>query len=354
VKMNCRFSSVLLVIALAACERIPPQAPSAAQNARIGNGSAGASQATTVAGSSGANSAGASESEAVQPLAGAPCSDASECASNSCGRNGICCAGPSAIGADCCGTVMDCPSSYGWAPRCDDLATCQGTRAEATCENGVCGTISTEDDSACEGGTDCGMYAAMECKAGMIDQATRGCQTSCKLDSDCVMDAFCASGGCVARLADGERCDRDTQCKTRCGSNKICCNGEECCVTAADCPPDPGTCTQSCAGGRRRLRGCMEHVCVTQAGTIDDDSACAGMKFECGGYVYPDSCSSDERQDPCPVHCSGACDPGFSCVVVTPEQSRCLPLVPRSDGASGSSGSGGSGGASGVGGSDGT
>lgn len=278
---------------------------------------------------------------------GQRCSAGADCTSGVCGRNGVCCGANIAAGVDCCGSGSDCPAEYTLAARCDDLATCQGISGEAACSEGVCGTKPVDDDSACEGESDCGLYARVTCVLGKRDQPDRGCATECRADGDCDPEAaFCQQGRCVERLDDGVFCDRDAQCKTACRDNKICCKGEACCASVADCPKGEGTCSESCATGRRGVVECAQHICVERSTTVDDDSACEGMSFGCG-YYKDVSCNAErEQENECLASCetNADCDSGNDCSQLDPDNRVCV--IPSS-GNSESAGAGGTGGSGG-------
>lgn len=341
-----------MVVSASACTRIEPASESSSQpSAQTGDAAGTPAAVVSSAGGSGApgrnsvesntparSTAGGGANGATPPAAcasdsdcepgarcdgtcvdattaGRRCAAGSDCVSGVCGRNGVCCGANIAAGVDCCGVAGDCPADYTRAAHCDDLATCQGTAGEAVCAEGVCGSKSVDDDSMCEGESDCGLYARAICVLGRRDQSNRGCVTECRADGGCNTEAaFCLQGRCIERLDDGSHCDRDAQCKTGCGRNNICCDGESCCASAADCQKGDGMCSESCASGKRKVVECVQHACVQRSNTVEDDSACGGTRFACG--FYKDMiCNDEDQQQGCPTSCveQNECDEGSVC-----------------------------------------
>lgn len=249
---------------------------------------------------------------------GEACDEPGDCQSSTCGMNGICC-GASQTGGepvDCCSTANDCPAKYKWEARCDSEPTCQGTVGEAKCNAGVCETTMVENDGACDGTTECGLYKPVTCMRGRSNQPDRGCSMTCMVDSDCNAEAaFCQNSRCTERLDDGVPCERDAQCKTGCGDNKICCNGETCCASVNDCPKGDGTCTESCANGKRKVVECAQHICVERSTTVDDDTTCSGMSFNCGYYDDVTCTDAAQQEDECLTSCDNDadCDENAAC-----------------------------------------
>ena len=87
--------------------------------------------------------------------------------------------GPCA-GEDCCDSPSDCEDRFSQGPVCSITAACQGTRMDATCIDGVCGSQSVDDDSACDGtvqALDCSPDDPVYCN-GSVDQTAPTCPTS--------------------------------------------------------------------------------------------------------------------------------------------------------------------------------
>ena len=129
---------------------------------------------------------------------GDPCAGASQCVSGYC-ANGFCC-----DGGDCCANDSDC-GALGSPSACNDPATCQGARVDATCQASFqCATSTVDDDSGCvgQGTDDCGLYPSVSCSAD-ADQSSPTCATSCVTDGDCDANAFCDNGTCTSDGAAG-------------------------------------------------------------------------------------------------------------------------------------------------------
>ncbi len=243
-----------------------------------------------------------------------------DCESSHCG-NGFCCAA-----GDCCPATPDaCPAGYGLAPACDDPATCQGSRVDATCVDFGCGsTDPIADDTACDGETeasDCGAYPSVFC-TGEADQETPECPATCSVPEECDPGMFCVAGACLALLPDGSACGEAAQCQSNHCQNGFCCVSGDCCNAGGDCPPaygpafacdDPGTCQ-----GSRRDPSCVSFTCFLGSST-PDDTACtaATLASDCGFYPAVYCTGAAEQLAPqCPAACSGPeqCDPGIYCV----------------------------------------
>jgi hypothetical protein len=253
-------------------------------------------------------------------VSGGRCDEPSDCVSGYC-NNGFCCGG-----GVCCGTLADCPPQFHDTPVCDDPATCQGSRIDATCIANVCGRSERlADDSGC-GPTvlqsDCGLYADRYC-TGAASQSVAPCPNLCGSDAGCDPGAHC-DNVCVPDLPDGEGCDENSDCQSGHCRNGFCCGAGDCCAAASDCPAayrapaacdDPSTCQ-----GHRTDARCQSNTCTTA--DVPDDSACTAgtLSDDCGRYrpVYctgavnqidpgcPTSCVSDAECDP-GAHCDGAC-----------------------------------------------
>ena len=248
---------------------------------------------------------------------GFSCDENSDCVGGHC-QNGYCCAS-----GDCCGVAADCPAAWRAAPSCDDAATCQGHRVDATCESARCAsTAQIPDDSACDAAVvanECGLYVAVRC-AGAASQTAPVCPQACASDSDCDPAAHC-DDVCVADLGAGAGCDEASDCASGHCQNGYCCAAGDCCALAAHCPAEyrraptcdfPSTCQ-----GTADVATCVASVCGTQA-NVADDSACgsAVVAKDCG--LYPAvfcAGGADQTEPPCPVTCAGDgdCDAAAHC-----------------------------------------
>ena len=268
---------------------------------------------------------------------GETCDEDSDCVSAHC-TNGFCCGG-----GVCCAAAADCPAEFRDAPLCDDGATCQGHRIDATCDANVCGrSARVDDDSDC--GADllangCGSYVDRYC-TGDAEQTPPECPTTCGSDLDCQEDAHC-DGSCVPDLGDGATCDEDGDCQSGHCQNGFCCGAGDCCVAPGDCPStyaQPATCDDatSCQG-HRVDRACQANSCVSAE--VADDSACGAglLSDDCGRFLAvtctgaanqndpacPTSCTADAQCDP-GAHCDGACVDDSGGGAICDEDSDCL------------------------------
>jgi hypothetical protein len=235
---------------------------------------------------------------------GDSCTDDDECSSDHC-QNGFCCSG-----GDCCEVVADC-GDYEQAAECDSVATCQGTRVDAVCDDSQCGEQVVDDDSACSGQEvdDCGDYPAVSCSAA-TSQTAPTCASSCSDNDECDAAAHCGDGDvCVADVGQGSDCDEAADCADgRPCVDGVCCNnvcGSIC--SACDLPGLVGTCspiapgqdpdnecgTVSCLGYYHSWNGdtCRRKADVpAPTAACNGSNACRSPAEECGATntVGPD------------------------------------------------------------------
>ena len=248
---------------------------------------------------------------------GRPCDEDSDCISLHCG-NGFCCAR-----GDCCAAAGNCPADYTRAPSCDDPASCQGTRQDATCSDSICGTGDPiNDDRGCGPRLQsdaCGLYLPVFCDGG-DDQDDPDCPRACAGDEECDAGAHC-DDTCMPDLADGLACDEASDCESGHCGNGFCCRAGDCCGGPADCPEgytQAAACDRpsACQGSRVDAVCREDSRCASE--TVDDDSACTPdvLSDRCGLFVdlY---CSGQPNQDdpPCPGACQqdGDCEAGAHC-----------------------------------------
>lgn len=257
---------------------------------------------------------------------GSACSDQSDCASGHC-QNGFCCAE-----GDCCRQPSDCPESFRVAARCDDAATCQGSRFDATCNASMCGTgAATPDDTACDVETmalDCSPNTPRYCTGGVVQNAP-SCASSCVNDSECV-EGFHCDGTCVPDVLDGGACDEASDCAGGHCQNGFCCAGGDCCSVADDCPDvfsQAATCTDvvTCQGERIDAVCSATKQCASNI--VQDDAGCdVNTEANACGPYRPIFCTGTSLQvaPQCPSVCAGdgECDTGFHCDTI------CLPNLP--------------------------
>ena len=248
---------------------------------------------------------------------GEACDENSDCIGEHC-QNGFCC-----DQGDCCVVPDDCPGSYTTAPTCDDTATCQGTRLDATCAANQCGTSEAlSDDRACASSQlalDCSPYLSIYC-TGELDQEAPACPTSCTADSECI-EGFHCDGTCVADLDNGGVCDENSDCATGHCQNGFCCLTGACCALPLDCPASfsvSAACQNpaSCQGTRQDAL-CEANQCA-KSDPIADDSACTDVikAKECTPYVavYCDG-QADQLEPMCDQSCTddAQCVAGYHC-----------------------------------------
>jgi hypothetical protein len=171
---------------------------------------------------------------------GGACEEDSDCTSGHCNA-GVCCSS----GA-CCRTLRDCPG-YATPPTCVDPRTCQGRRIEATCNDFVCGSTMTEDDSACAArpvpAQSCDLYRDVVCN-GLASQIAV-CVFRCATDQQCDANAHCAGSSCVSDLPNGQRCDEASDCVSNHCTAGICCSRGDCCTRDSDCPTGAFSCNEA-------------------------------------------------------------------------------------------------------------
>ena len=192
---------------------------------------------------------------------GRRCDEHSDCAGGHC-QNGFCCAE-----GDCCGDAGDCPARYTLAPVCDDPTTCQGHRADATCDDHECGTAgAVDDDRGCGAGLlsdACAFYPAVYC-SGAPNQVDPACPASCQRDADCDPGAHCDAGRCVADNAAGQPCDEPSDC-----GEGLTCVDEVCCTSA-------------CGGLCERCDLSGDGTCTPLGRGLDPDGECGALS--CAGW----------------------------------------------------------------------
>ena len=251
---------------------------------------------------------------------GLECNEDSDCAGGHCG-NGYCCA----QGA-CCATASNCPPEFSASPQCEEPAACQGQRVDAVCTNHQCGELAVDDDSGCTEDVtadDCGLFLPVLC-TGEVSQPGPACPEECQADGHCDPGAHCDPGPgqniCVPDVGDGLECDEDSDCTSGHCSAGICCQSGDCCIDAAECPPDysslPGCLWPADCQGQRVDATCADFVCGSDI--VADDSACTQQVNAAGCGAYLDLfCTGEEDQDSplCPLECLAdvECDPGAHC-----------------------------------------
>jgi len=160
---------------------------------------------------------------------GEACEQNSDCTGGHCDAGTCCSAG------DCCRQPSDCVG-YGTPPTCVDPTHCQGMRTEASCTDFVCGSMMTEDDSACGRGIpaqSCDLYRDVMCN-GTVSQTVE-CAVTCTSDLQCDASAHCERTACRPDVPNGLNCQEASDCVSNHCEGGICCSGGECCLQNSDC-----------------------------------------------------------------------------------------------------------------------
>jgi hypothetical protein len=219
---------------------------------------------------------------------GQACSRDEQCVANHC-SNGICCAG-----GDCCTNNVPC-AAHGWALRCDDASSCQGSSGAGVCSASFqCGALTTPDDSACAGmkSQTCGPYPSIACTSAVSQPADQAalCAAGCATDGACDPDAYCdAAGHCTPDQGLGAACAGGSQCVSGNCIDAVCCN--------SGCT---GTC-QACD-----LSGSVGTCSLVPNGS-DPDAECGAIG--CTGFYdgwSGDSCRRKADVSAAVAACSGA------------------------------------------------
>jgi subtilisin-like proprotein convertase family protein len=252
--------------------------------------------------------------------------------------------------------MPECPASTSDPPKCNTTSTCQGTRRDSVCSNYMCGTITVNDDTACNTtvkALDCGYYKDIYC-TGLLDQTPPICPTYCMINNNCdtgfadpLKNAHCDEKGqpplkndsgtignmeCVQNLGNGAASNEDSDCRSNHSRNFYCCDS-----SGTDCCPDANTnygqnatapCGRTTTGkedyqyvpkcndrptcqGQRKDAYCNNYIC---GGTVlDDDSGCTKTLGEakiCSPYINV-FCNGQQVQSspPCIATCNQNCVP---------------------------------------------
>jgi hypothetical protein len=266
---------------------------------------------------------------------GDSCTANEECESGHC-EDAICCPD-----GDCCRTADQCPAIDGMMAVCDDPAACQGKRGAVNCSKKTfrCEPRDDfEDDTACteEVEMSCGQFLPVHC-TGEEEQDAPECPDGCKDDSECVEEANCFEGVCVADSVAAASCEDDDDCVTGRCRNDVCCASGTCCKDVSDCEgPDfnmPATCEEvpTCQGFRG-VPACENSECTTKR--VEDDTACNGtvVANDCGDGEDV-RCSGEREQGQNPQSCaSGTCSQNYECARTWYcQRGVCTPDVPNGD-----------------------
>lgn len=225
---------------------------------------------------------------------GEACSESAECSTTFC-VDGVCCAtacegcmvcnSPDSVGT--CSLVAQGDDPHGAckssAPSCS--GTCDGKGACVYPPSGTpCGSPACDESSAslllepsCDGQGAC-TRKSRSCGTYLCNPVVGECFSDCTPDSSqCVGDAYCKGGTCVARRPLGSPCTSSLQCASSHCVDDVCCDG-----------PCDGVC-ESC-----KLAG-KAGVCTPIPADTDPEGDCTGVdacKGVCGSSracKYPDA-----------------------------------------------------------------
>ena len=227
---------------------------------------------------------------------GAACTADSECGSSNC-VDGICCESACAGKCRSCnnptGTCSnaaggtdprnDCAGDGVCAGSCNGRGACRFPVNGLTCREAGCqsdGYIGTP--GACDGAgrchfgvtQDCGGYVCVKDNAGADT-----CRTDCTGDAQCVASSHCEPSQCLADLANGKACARDSQCLSGFCADGYCCDKR--CGACGSCnlPGKEGTCDFTPAGTDLR------NECIDSAS--DPSGKCGGVCNGRGACEFP-------------------------------------------------------------------
>ena len=159
------------------------------------------------------------------------------------------CLGKANSGTACAGT-------------CDGKSACTYPTATTSCGNPMC-AAGKQTTYGCGGDGSC---APKQTSCGQYICGATACLSSCTSDTQCAASAWCKSGKCVPKIADGGACGGNNQC-----TNKYCVDGT-CCHTSCALPNTCGTGTCLCNGATCGAG----HVCKTWY--IDQDQDGYGVQ----------------------------------------------------------------------------
>jgi hypothetical protein len=236
--------------------------------------------------------------------------------------------GQAALGAPC-GSPVDCVSNFCADGVCCDTA-CTGSCSSCNQASfvGSCRPVASGPPAA---GRSCAPYSS--CVAG-------SCSTGCTTDSDCTTGNYCASSGCLPKVAAGLSCSAGNQCLSGFCVDGVCCTSsctDQCAAcnlpsNLGTCSPVAGavhssrtpcdkagtTCGATCNGTDTTAchypptsTTCSSNSCSsgteTHASFCDGSGTCNDVSKSCGAYV----CGTTACKSSCTS--STDCAVGFTC-----------------------------------------
>jgi hypothetical protein len=283
---------------------------------------------------------------AVVKQLGEACGPGDSCAPGSGCADGVCCDNPFCAGCSACNSAGKCvPVTAGGDPHqacagvvcadgCDGNGACRPASSTTICTQGACtqdlqyhrASLTHTTATLCSGTAtgSCGTNTANLCPGNLACAPTKECFARCRWDADCVLNAYCDNGACVASGSAGATCARNAQC-----INGLVCVGGFCrqCATSVDCGAQP---TQICDTVSHTCMGCVTaNQCTasgwgsTCGGTCGCDTIgptqcaaaaapfCNGTKCVCGSGPVPcypqEICSTNDVNGVCKVRTGEPC-----------------------------------------------
>ena len=226
---------------------------------------------------------------------GAVCTADRECGSNNC-IDGVCCESACAGKCRSCnnptGTCTnardgddprtDCSGDGACGGTCNGRGACRYPASGLKCRDAGCqsdGYIGTA--GFCDGAGRCQFGTTTDCHGFVCfsDNGVDACRTDCATDPHCVARSYCDTAQCPPDLDNGERCDRDGQCKSGVCADGYCCDQH--CGQCGSCnlPGKEGICDFTPAGTD------PAHECIDSAS--DPSGRCGGVCNGRGACEFP-------------------------------------------------------------------
>ncbi len=160
-----------------------------------------------------------------------------------CDGNGAC--SKVAAGSD---PTNDCATDN--ITSCDQDGACDGNGAcrlyglTAICVAATCEGSTFYNADTCNGSGSCSDKGSYSCCPYMCSTTGAACRPNCSLDTHCCSDAYCSTGACVPKKANGQVCSGGNQCTSGNCVDGVCCN-TTCVGSCRSCAVSGsvGTCT---------------------------------------------------------------------------------------------------------------
>jgi len=204
------------------------------------------------------------------------------CASGAC-LGGHCCAAP------CGANDVDCR-----ARACDSSGACVYPDSSESCGQPVCNGDVLAPAPTCDGHGNCVACTATPCEPYACNATLSSCDAVCTLDGgECAVDAYCADGACAPKLSRRGACaptstsGADDSCQSgTCCPNYFGCAGPEGCDTScalnSDCVIDAGAfCDNSALPSVCCAFRSGDTLYVDGANGNDNQSCCGGQAHPC-------------------------------------------------------------------------